>query len=634
MSQALRVAWYRFRSTLGDRWGGYLALVLLVGLIGGLALGAVAAARRTQAAFPAYLASTDPTDLTVLTGVEDPAADYAGYDPALIRKIATLPHVRRVESYAGLNAAILAPNGAVAVDYSGPAREHRRRVLHLRSGHHRPGPDGRSRPRRRGRDRRQRAPRRQVHVGEVVPLGFYTNAQEALPDFGRPGIKPYLRIDVKVVGKAVFSREVTQDDADTQLNGGALFTPALTRLLARCCASFTESAVQLDGGAGQVAATEADIERILPKGFPVEFYVTSLTEAKAERAIEPASIALAVFGAIAALAGLLIAGQVIGRQLRLAVGDLDILRALGAGPAVTAGDGLPGVLCAVVAGSLLAAAVAVGLSPLAPLGSVRAVYPYRGIAFDWTVLGAGVLTLIGVLSLVAVTLAYRRAPHRAGRRQQARVRGSAAVRAASASGLPPPAVEGIRLALDPGTGRNAVPVRSAILGAALAVTVMIATVTFGASLGTLVSHPALYGWNWTYALCSCGSSTYIPRQRAAALLDHDPAVAAWTGIYFATFKVDGLTVPVIGASPNAPVGPPLLSGHGLAAAGQVVLGPATLAQLHKRIGDEVTVLNGAVRRSRLRIVGTATLPSLGVWAPCTPRWGSERCLPIRLSPVP
>ena len=94
-------------------------------------------------------------------------------------------------------------------------------------------------------------------------------------------------------------------------------------------------------------------------------------------------------------------------------------------------------------------------------------------------------------------------------------------------------MEGIRLALDPGTGRNAVPVRSAILGAALAVTVTIATVTFGASLDTLVSHPALYGWNWTYALCSCGSSAYIPRQRAAALLDHDPAVAAWTGVYFA-----------------------------------------------------------------------------------------------------
>jgi hypothetical protein len=46
------------------------------------------------------------------------------------------------------------------------------------------------------------------------------------------------------------------------------------------------------------APAEAGIERILPSGFPVEFYLASLTEAKAERAIKPESIALAVFGGI------------------------------------------------------------------------------------------------------------------------------------------------------------------------------------------------------------------------------------------------------------------------------------------------------------------------------------------------
>ena len=623
--QALSVAWYRFRSTFGDRWGGYLAIVLLVGLVGGLALGAVAAARRTQAAFPAYLASTNPSDLTVLTG-------YPGFDPTLIRKIAALPHVRQMESYARLDAAILAPNGAVAVNALGLQGSidgeyfNQDRVTIVQGRMANPNRadeaviDAKGTP-------------SQLRVGEVIPFGFYTNAEEELPDFGKPGIKPYLRIDVKVVGKAVFSQEVVQDDNDTGVNAGVLFTPALTRQLAQCCANVTESAIQLDGGAREVAATEASIERLLPKGFPAFFYVTSVTEGKAERAIEPASIALGVFGGIAGLAALLIAGQAIGRQLRLGADDLGTLRALGAGPAVTISDGLPGVLGAVVAGSLLGAAVAVGLSPLAPLGSVRAVYPYPGVAFDWTVLGVGVLVLTGVLSAVAVALAYRRAPHRlALRRQRIRVRGSTAVRTASASGLPPSAVEGVRLALDPGTGRNAVPARSAILGVALAMIVMIATVTFGASLDTLVSHPALYGWNWTYALCSCGSTPYIPEQRAAALLDHDPAVAAWTGIYYGTVKIDGLTVPVIGASPNAPVGPPVLSGHGLQAAGQVVLGAATLAQLHEHVGDQVTLDTGTGRSSPLRIVGTATLPSLGVSGTLHTEMGSGAVLPYQLVP--
>ena len=46
------------------------------------------------------------------------------------------------------------------------------------------------------------------------------------------------------------------------------------------------------------------------------------------------------------------------------------------------------------------------------------------------------------------------------------------------------------------------PVRSVLAGAVLAMAVVIATLTFGASLNTLVSHPALYGWNFDYALYS------------------------------------------------------------------------------------------------------------------------------------
>jgi MacB-like periplasmic core domain/FtsX-like permease family len=624
---AVRVAGYRFRATFGGRWGGYLAVVLLIGLVGGLALGAVAAARRTQAAFPAYLASTSPSDLTVLTGLSGPGS---GYDPALVRKIAALPHVRRVESYAGLNVAILAPGappGAAAEGLPGSLGEYfttdRPTIVQGRMAYPDRADevvlDAKGTP-------------SSVHVGEVIPLGFYTNAQEASPDFGRPGTRPYLRINVKVVGKAIFSREVVQDDADAGLNGGALFTPALTRRLAQCCSKFTESAVQLSSGSRYVAPTEAAIEQILPKGFPVEFYVISLTTAKAERAIRPESIALAVFGGIAGLATLVIAGQLIGRQLRLGAGDLGTLRALGASPAMTTGDGLPGILAAVAAGSVLAAVVAVGLSPIAPLGSVRAVYPYLGVAFDWTVLGLGALVLVVVLSAMAVAMAYRSAPHRTALREQRTPgRGSAAARTAASLGLSLPVVEGVRLAADPGSGRNTVPVRSAILGAALAMIVTVATVTFGASLDTLVSHPTLYGWNWTYAL-SPGFPTYIPEQRATALLDHDRSVAAWTGVYYATFKMDGLTVPVIGASLRAPVGPPVLTGHGLRAPGQVVLGGATLAQLGKHVGDEVTVGGPGVRPARLRIVGTATLPAYGVFGTLHTEMGTGAVLPYQLIP--
>jgi hypothetical protein len=109
----MRVVWYRFRCTLRARWSGYVALALLLGLVGGVAVGSAGAARRTAAAFPAYLASTNPSDLTVLTGLAS-ASGQSGYDPALAKRIAALPGVRHVTSYAGLNVALLGANGSPA----------------------------------------------------------------------------------------------------------------------------------------------------------------------------------------------------------------------------------------------------------------------------------------------------------------------------------------------------------------------------------------------------------------------------------------------------------------------------------------------------------------------------------------
>ena len=107
------------------------------------------------------------------------------------------------------------------------------------------------------------------------------------------------------------------------------------------------------------------------------------------------------------------------------------------------------------------------------------------------------------------------------------------------------------------------PVRSAILGAVLAIAVVTATFTFGSSLDTLVSRPALYGWNWNDMLLSGFSGDEdLPQGQTDRLLSHDPYVSGFTGMYFDTLDIDGRSVPVLGADPGAPVQPPLLSGHG------------------------------------------------------------------------
>jgi hypothetical protein len=36
--QLMRAAWYRFQATFTRRWGGYLSVLLLIGLVGGLGM--------------------------------------------------------------------------------------------------------------------------------------------------------------------------------------------------------------------------------------------------------------------------------------------------------------------------------------------------------------------------------------------------------------------------------------------------------------------------------------------------------------------------------------------------------------------------------------------------------------------
>lgn len=69
--------------------------------------------------------------------------------------------------------------------------------------------------------------------------------------------------------------------------------------------------------------------------------------------------------------------------------------------------------------------------------------------------------------------------------------------------------------------------------------VVVSTLTFGTSLHTLVSRPALYGWNWDSALSGGGGVGAIPAKQATSALDHDTDVAAWTGVYFSTLQLDG-----------------------------------------------------------------------------------------------
>ena len=434
------------------------------------------------------------------------------------------------------------------------------------------------------------------HVGQVIPFGFYSAAQQSLPGFGTGAVPPALRANMRLVGLASLNSEIVEDDVDT-LPTFLPLTPAFAKeLLAHTNEQFSGALVygiQTVGGTATVPAVEREVNRLIPPGVISTDHLLAPVVAKADRSLKPISIALGVFGGVALLAALLIAAQLIARRLRAESDDVRVLRALGASPADTILDGLIGLEAAILLGTLLAAVVAVALSPLSPLGPVRPVYPSRGLSFDWTVLGFGVLILVVLLSAVAVLLAYAAAPHRVALRPRVRsTTGARAVAALARAGLSAPGVVGVRMALEPGEGRTAVPVRSMLLGSSLAVALVVTTLTFGNSLQTLVSTPSLYGWNWTYILNPTGAGGGNVPQVAFSMLKRDRDVEAYSGVSYNDMEMDGQEVPFLIANVGAAVAPPILTGHAVDGSHQVVLGAATMAQLHKRLGQYITVSYG------------------------------------------
>ena len=359
-------------------------------------------------------------------------------------------------------------------------------------------------------------------------------------------------LTVKMVGLAVFPQDVDEDDYDSLGSAEVLLSPAATRRVATCCAYYSEGYLKLDGGNAHLRLVESELSRGGLAALPtVGFQTYGPAITQADRAIKPVAVALGAFGALAALSLLVVALQVMSRQLRRHAGETATLRALGADPTTATADAVTGIVGAVAVGGAMAVGVAVALSPLFPLGPVRPVYPV-GVAFDPAALTIGFAATFVVLAGAAVVMAYRLDLGLRDRLARSIRRPPLGTRLATSSGLPVAAVTGVRFALEPGEG-DPVPVRSAILGATLAVLVVLSTVVFGERLNNLVTHPSLYGWNWSYTLLSgFAGDEDLPAQPSATLLEHDKYVVAASGVYFSKAKIDGQTVPVLGTNRGHP----------------------------------------------------------------------------------
>jgi FtsX-like permease family len=598
----MNAAVYYWRATRRRAQRRAVVVALVCGLLGTVALGALAGARRTDTAYGRYLASINSSDVYV---------NVPGPSLTAIRQIERLPGVLSGTAWLGLGANPVVhgrvDDSFLTDDLSGSLdgdffRQDRVTVVAGRLP--RPGATGEMviTP--------QLAADLHIWVGGRLTYRFsQLNLQTHR---------------VTVTGNSTFVVAAIVDQPPVLVDqfdevAGALLPPAATARYLNGQFAFAWVGLRLRAGAAGIPALERELagpqdaldrEAGVPAGT-LSFNIRSLdiVHQQAQQAIEPQAVALAIFGALAALALLVLAGQALAQLLALSAADVPAMRAVGAPRAQAAlAVSLDGA-ASVVGGIMLAVAGAVAVSPLAPVGPVRAFDPARGFEADPLVLagGGGALTviLLGVLAALAWRSVRPAASAPASRTWPI-------TRAAREAGLPVTAVVGIRAALERGAGRRPAPVLATLAGSAAAVLAVVMAVVFGASLNGLVTHPARYGWNWTLLMDTQGGYGSWPVSQMDKLVNGQPGVTGWSTFGFTQVPIDGQNVPALGLTRHlGSVQPPTISGHPISGPLQIELGSVTLRELGKQVGDTVVAGTGRHRRT-LTIVGTVTLPSMGL----------------------
>lgn len=572
------------KAEIRRRWPALVALALLAATGGALVTSSVALARRTVTSFDRLAEATDAADAQVFVNV--------GADEA--EAVAALPGVA----------------ASWTVDLGVGALDGQRVYVGMIAGQE-PAPPGLVRPLVvEGRapdpestdeimvsqERGAAMAAAGIGLGDSLALRFLTAQDYRSFDtgFDQPGGP---RVVVRLVG--VY-----------QMTGGAegappvIASPGFSRAHPDALEAGRVVFLRLADGQAGVARLQREIDDLadevsVPRG--AEEFDPFRVEVPGESRDDFDTTARVLAGALAVLAGVvtLVALVLLAQGFSRYHGATNEAEVVHSALGVTTGQLLGARLLAatpVAAGAALAVVlVAVASSTLEPLGSLRAFEPHPGRAANVAVIAAGAaVTAITVLAVAAVTMAFStRATHR--HRRQGAPSGRGAGRWFAAT----PAAVGTRFAL--GTDRAAAPMRSAMVGVAVAVTGVAAGAVFGASLDRLVDTPARYGWGGDFAIVDADAA-------AAGRLIDDPDVAGATRFTQSTLRVEDVRTDVTAyENLRGDAGWWISAGSLPTAPDQVMLEPRLADRLGVAVGDEVTAGPAVV----LRVVGLGIGPTLG-----------------------
>lgn len=622
--------WLALRADLRRRWRPVVGLALLLGLIGGVVLAAATGARRTDTAYPRLLHWARASQFNIISN----------YSPLLYGRLRRLPQVASVSVQSYYATVLPGPHGRLSatqvttmssLDGSLGVTADRVKVL---AGHLFNPADPHA-----VMIDQQLATMAHVRPGGtlhllVIPMSPVTS-----------NLEPQRAADLafRVSAIVAFDDQIVPATTTAAEPRALVGTPFTRTPLARSASYGYPAAVRLRPGADRgafVRAATATVTRILgpslSNGRGGADIIDLADEATAtEQAIAPQAFALAAFAALAGLITLAVIAQLLGRQLILDSAEFPILRTLGMSRRALTGLSLVRLAVVTTTGAGLAAAIAIAASPLMPIGSARLAEPDPGIEVNLAILTAG-FAAIAVLPLAVVAPAAWRAAGRAysplgvadpgGPARVSRV-GVALGSSGSVTGA-----IGVRMAFEPGHGRTAVPVRSALLGTMIAVAAFVAALVFGTSLVHLIGTPRLYGQDWQQELDLAFGS--MPRAVGAKIASLQPGLSGYAAGNYGNITVDGHVVAAVGIDPlRGGHFLTLLAGRPPRRPGEIALGSQTLRDIGGHLGQTVTALvNG--RDRPMRIVGTVVLPAFSQGSIVATDLGSGVVLPASVLSVP
>jgi len=593
----ITLTWLRLDSR--RRWRSLLVLALLVALATATVLAAVAGARRGQSAFDRLWARTLPATVTVLPN--QPGFDWA--------KVRGLPEVGAlsmfpvewgfaVEGDPGASAGIQADSEftrtierpvVLAGRLFSPSRVDEVVVTPKFVASY-----GKS-------------------VGGMLTLHLASPQQADVGYDGTSGPPRGPQIRARIVGVIRSPWGSVNVDGPGQ-SGSVLASPALfTRYRASIVGTTGQThingLVRLKGGAAAIPAFRADLARVTGRSDIDVWNNLAFFGVPVHRVTGYEAACLLAFALAALVAAFFLVGQSVARYTSSTVVDLQVLQAVGMTRRQAVASASAGPFLAAAAGTTAGVAGAVVASRWMPIGLASIVEPHPGLDVDWLVLGVG--SVIAPLLVLAGSAAAAAAALTAGRQQRA-PRRSAVAAAAARAGFPVPVVIGARFALEPGRGRSAVPVRSALVGAVAGVLGVLAAFTFSAGVSDAAAHPARFGQTWQLGtFFGFNGQDFGPAGRVLRAVAADRDVigvddarigGAQSGLVsiesYTYAPVAGKRLPTVLTSGRMPIAP-----------NQITLAPTTARELHAVTGSTIRLTGGTTTPQAMRVTGIGFVPA-------------------------